>query len=487
MTDRANPFSIDPNAIATLARALRDAGYTGPNVSTLGHIGTPGWIPRVRDLLANAPPPFAALVRLFILNDPVPRNDLDDALTPPITASLSSLGLATPQDLSLRATVTLVPNGNLFIACDIITDQVGLSLPDDFVLGAGNASHILADLTIRRPTALAVDLGCGQGFHSILASRHASRLVGSDINPRALAFARLNAALNNVTADFRLGSLFEPLADLKGSIGLLTCNPPFVIAPSGATTSLHASLEADTLVERIIRDTPAFLADDTFATILAHWHHPDPKDFAARPREWLAPSGCDALLLHFQSLSPDAYFHDWIEGTTPDPAASRAAWNDLRARHSIAAVSFGAFVLRKRSTSGPRWIRAQHVTVAPRNGPASDQLLRLFTNQDRLASFAMPAQILDSRWRAVPARRFLTPPPGQQGNPALVHTQGLFLPVHCDENVAKSLDAFDGSRSTRAVLQDLHRRGLAPFEPAHPQSLNVVATLAAMGFLERAD
>ncbi|MGH9022524.1 MAG: hypothetical protein ACRDV9_05405 [Acidimicrobiia bacterium] len=48
---------------------------------------------------------------------------------------------------------------------------------------------------------------------AFLASRHSERVTATDVNPRALAFARFNATLNQVAnVDLVEGPWFEPVA-----------------------------------------------------------------------------------------------------------------------------------------------------------------------------------------------------------------------------------------------------------------------------------
>ena len=56
-------------------------------------------------------------------------------------------------------------------------------------------------------------------------------VVATDVNPRALAMARLTAELNELDIDVRDGSLFDPVAG--ETFDLIATNPPFVISPPG--------------------------------------------------------------------------------------------------------------------------------------------------------------------------------------------------------------------------------------------------------------
>ena len=76
----------------------------------------------------------------------------------------------------------------------VASDHSAARLREDHVLQIGPATRTLAALTVRRPVEAALDLGTGSGVQAFLAARHSERVVGVDLNPRALRVARLNAA-----------------------------------------------------------------------------------------------------------------------------------------------------------------------------------------------------------------------------------------------------------------------------------------------------
>ena len=59
---------------------------------------------------------------------------------------------------------------------------------------------------------------------------HSQHVVATDVNPRALAFTELNAALSGLdNVECRRGSLFEPVEGEQ--FDLIVCNAPFVVSP----------------------------------------------------------------------------------------------------------------------------------------------------------------------------------------------------------------------------------------------------------------
>jgi len=73
-----------------------------------------------------------------------------------------------------------------------------------------------------------LDIGTGSGVGAIVAafSRPAAQVCATDINPRALRFARINAAAAGVTIDAHHAPTLDPL---DGVFDVVTANPPYII------------------------------------------------------------------------------------------------------------------------------------------------------------------------------------------------------------------------------------------------------------------
>ena len=74
------------------------------------------------------------------------------------------------------------------------------------------------------------DIGCGTGVGGIAVARAGgvSQLVLADVNPQALAFARVNAELNGVQAEIRQSDVLQ---QLPGELDLVIANPPYLFDP----------------------------------------------------------------------------------------------------------------------------------------------------------------------------------------------------------------------------------------------------------------
>lgn len=75
-----------------------------------------------------------------------------------------------------------------------------------------------------------VDIGTGSGAAAIVAARACPKatVIGTDINPRALRLARINAAHAGVAVELIACAGLE---DVDGAIDLAMSNPPFMIDP----------------------------------------------------------------------------------------------------------------------------------------------------------------------------------------------------------------------------------------------------------------
>lgn len=122
----------------------------------------------------------------------------------------------------------------------------------------------------RQAPAVVVELCCGSGAVAMVLTAHApqSRVYAVDIQPEAVECARKNLPGATVLQ----GDMFSPLPqDLRGRVGLVIANAPYVPAGSLATlpreardhepaTTLDGGADGLDLVRRIISGAPQWLA-----------------------------------------------------------------------------------------------------------------------------------------------------------------------------------------------------------------------------------
>ncbi|TDC79398.1 DUF7059 domain-containing protein [Streptomyces hainanensis] len=362
---------------ARLREALLAASFTADGLAEL--LGTPahaalarGETVPARRALRGDEGPLATLVRLFLLQDAVPRARAAAAL--PATALDTALGdgWLAPDGDELRATVDARPYAgpegrHWWIVSDLgcaVGGAAGAAgRRPDVVLGVGGASATLAQLTVREPVGRALDLGTGSGVQALHAAQHAGHVTATDVNPRALRTAAATLALSGApAASFRQGSLFEPVDDEPG-FDLIVSNPPFVIAPptgddGTALTYREGGLGGDELCRRLVKQSAAHLTDGGWCQLLANWQHVSGEDWRERVAAWVPP-GCDAWIVQRERQDVTEYAELWLRDAGAhrgDPAAYAAAydaWLDEFAARRTEAVGFGWITLRHTGTTDP--------------------------------------------------------------------------------------------------------------------------------------
>ena len=405
-----------PSPFADRTRRLRDAlleaGFTADGLLEL--LGAPAYaalarnetVPALR--AARGAGPLETLVRLFLLQRPVASERARAAL--PFDDCLADGWIAGIAE-EVRATVDVRPYGgpdgeDWYIVSDLgcavggAAGAGGAAMAEadraQLVLGVGGASTTLAGITLRDPVDRALDLGTGSGIQALHAARHAARVTATDVNPRALRFARLTLALSGAReADLREGSLFDPVPEGE-RYDLIVSNPPFVISPAasgaagpdgGRLTYRDGGMAGDTLCRTLVQQSASRLADGGYCQLLANWQHVAGEDWRERVSAWVPP-GCDAWIVQREVQDVTQYAELWLRDagdhrTGPAEYAARYdAWLDEFEARKTKAVGFGWITLRKSGAERPT-VTAEE-WPHPVEQPLGDTIRSHFARQDFL-------------------------------------------------------------------------------------------------------
>lgn len=261
--------------------------------------------------LARAVHPSPALWRLLTQGETIRAADASGLIGAETLAAGVNAGLLVPFDvdgeLFLRATARVVaaalPGGErVWVACDLPWADIG----PDHVPGPGNASHtLIAALAATRAT-VAADVGTGCGFVALHLSKLAASVVATDVNPRALAFAELTAALNGRSWDLRQGSFLEPIGDMGAD--LVVANPPFALGTPDRPAAFRDG-SAD-LALTLARDLAGALPAGGTGQFLGNWpylHGSDPM-----PDIVAAAGDADCLVIERAAVDLPAYVDLWV-------------------------------------------------------------------------------------------------------------------------------------------------------------------------------
>ena len=504
---------------ARLREALLAADFSYAGVSSVlgasahAALGRNETVPGMRRTTGGGP--LETLTRLFLLQAPVPTAAAEAAL-PGLVDRMAAEGIlahgggqvAARLDVRPYATDGVPEQGGgsgggpgggsaLWVVSDLTPGLDGAPhrVDSDHVLGISSASTSLAQLTLRHPVERALDLGTGCGVQALHLAAHAGRVVATDVNPRALRIARLNAALNQAGAvEVRAGSFFEPVADER--FDLISTNPPFVISPATGERLVYrdSGLPGDQVVEHVVRTAPRHLAPGGWCQVLANWVVHEGRPWDERLAEWVDP-GCDAFVVQREVVDPAAYVELWLKDSGHHGAHEGVAeytrrydtWLSWFEEQGVEAIGFGWVNLRRRTATETRaavvdaldWPWEVEQPVAPAIAGWADGVALL----DRLAGDeALAAARLVVR---ADVRQETRGGPGAEDPEVVVLRQqtGLRRARRADTVEAALVGACDGELTLGQVLEALAvllERDAAALRTAY---LPVVRELVAEGFL----
>nr|WP_181806377.1 class I SAM-dependent methyltransferase [Streptomyces shenzhenensis] len=496
------PASDRPDVAARLRTALLGASFTADGLLDL--LGAPAYaalarsetVPALRATRGDTP--LETLVRLFLLQQPVPHARVADFL--PVGDLLDSGWLTAVGGDEVAATVDVRPYGgpdgeDWFIVSDLgcaVGGAGGIGRRhEEVVLGVGGASTTLAGITVRTPVAAALDLGTGSGIQALHAAQHATRVTATDLNPRALHITALTLALSGApAADLREGSLFEPVRDGE-TFDLIVSNPPFVISPGARLTYRDGGMSGDDLCRSLVQQAGERLAEGGFAQFLANWQHVAGEDWQDRVRSWV-PRGCDAWIVQREVQDVNQYAELWLRDSGDhrgDPAEYQArydAWLDEFEARKVKGVGFGWITLRKTGAAVPS------VTVEewphPIEQPLGETIRAHFDRLDYLRDHD-DADLLEARFRlAVEVVQEQVGLPGAEDPEHVVLRQhrGMRRATKVDTVGAGFAGVCDGTLSAGRILD-----AIAQLMGEDPVSLRdrtpaQIRLLVEQGFLEPA-
>ncbi len=351
---------------AALRGALLEAGYTYDGVAgllgPLAHsaLGRNETTPGLRATADGSP--LATLTRLWPLQAPVALAEAERAL-PGLVDRLCAEGVLERSVGEVAARLDCRPyaadDRDLWVVSDLTPGLDGAPnrVGAEHVLGISAASTSLAQLTVREPLARALDLGTGCGVQALHLAAHASSVTATDVNERALAMSRLNAALNEVDLDVRAGSFFEPVAGER--FDLVVTNPPFVISPGTGERLVYrdSGMPGDRVVEHIVRTAPRHLSENGWCQVLANWVIPRGGQWQERVSGWFDGSECDGWVVQREVADPAAYVELWLKDAGLHGGAHYRerydTWLAWFEENGVEGVGFGWLALRRTGRESP--------------------------------------------------------------------------------------------------------------------------------------
>lgn len=312
--------------------------------------------------------PLGALVRLFVLGDELPENEVAALLEGVDPQDAIAAGLLSPTPGGLRAELDLRPvdlgSGCRWVFSDVDGSMRRTVTRPDHVLGVGQASLSLLRITPSSPVGSLLDLGTGCGVQLLGAPAGTTELVGTDVTPRCLDLAAATLAVNGLDARLLRGPWFAPVDGRR--FDRIVSNPPFVVGtPEVGHSYRESGLALDGASRTVVAGAPEHLSPGGTAVLLCSWVESDGEDWRSRVAGWVPADGVEAWVLRRDTSDPELYVWTWLtdEGMDPrDEATARAAdrWLDHFADAGVTGVGFGYVYLRR--TVGPSSVLCEDLT-----------------------------------------------------------------------------------------------------------------------------
>jgi SAM-dependent methyltransferase len=387
----------------------------------------------------------------------------------------------------VEAGIKILPHRGLFISFDkpsiLLTDK-----KEEYVMGIGSSTLTLANITVRKECGNALDLGCGCGYHALLAASHSGRVYASDINERALKFARFNAALNGFdNIECVNGSLFEPFAGIK--FDLIVTNPPFVISPERRYIYRDGGMAGDELCRRIAGQAPEYLSDGGWLQMLCNWAEHEGKDWRETLSEWFAGSGCSAWVMRSESRAIEVYASTWIKHTEKDDNRNFAgrfeSWINYYKGLGIGTIGAGIISMKK-TQKQETWMKMDE---APEKmlGPCGRYVEQAFDAFDFLSAADDEALLRTKFQLSENARleRVCAPAPEGWADESinLTVSTGLKYSGSIDPVMSNMLILCDGTKTLAQLLEGVSSAAGVPAENLQQGFCNMIREMAAKGFL----
>jgi methylase of polypeptide subunit release factors len=219
--------------LAKLGRALRETGYSFITPTPATH----------RRVVARLEP-ARTLRDVFGWSRPF----LADVLAPSLLALLEKAGALEREGTFLRSTVRFSSLGPLLL----VHSAYPTAAPEAVFFGPDTYrfASFLAARTSRSVGSVA-DVGCGTGAGGLLLAARAASVQLLDVNEKALAFARANCELNDVSARVARSDVLTGVVE---PLDLVIANPPYLSDDAGRAYRDGGGILGTGLSVRIVRE-----------------------------------------------------------------------------------------------------------------------------------------------------------------------------------------------------------------------------------------
>lgn len=388
---RVFPTEVDRNQLARVREKLLAVRFIEAEVARrlgvadlgdLNILATPALISlrlAERDALDLA-------ILLFLLQAAIPREELIASFGEDVARALRRTGILRrgPTADTVVAHASLFPVGDILVLADHrhrFLPWQRRKRPRQPVMYLGADSYLLARAALPARSRSTLDLCAGSGVQALVRAKTSDRVLGIDVNPRAVRFARFSAALNGIAnASFVEGDLFEPVGN--DAFDAIVANPPFVPSPERRLLYRDGGASGVEVLKRVVAGLPARLSRGGTAQVVSHLPERQDEPFPNRVVRWLQGSRLSFMLHRFGNEEPADYVRAQVRRPFGDSFERYAArfrlWLENLAVQKIVRVSAGLLSFRWHDAPGPAWYQDDLVPPprAPFGGELQDLLRR---------------------------------------------------------------------------------------------------------------
>jgi SAM-dependent methyltransferase len=481
------PLSADSSR--KLRAFFDEAGYNEPSLRKyLGAAELPSRRLRNQSRLldrTSAATKLNVLLRWFWLWHPPTETQTADLIPPEFLSLLLESGLIEARGDSFTSAAMLLPIDTFLVASD--HPQAIENKQTEMVLWPNPTSKFLGRFAVRRHSSATLDLGTGSGILSLSAAEYSDVVVATDLNERAVDFARFNASLNGVeNIKVLAGDCFAPVADRK--FDLILSNPPFFITPQTHYLFCENQMELDGLCRRLVKEAPQHLNEGGYMEMLCEWAQIKGESWEDRVAEWLANTGCDAWVMKGLTQDPEEYAQHRIRETSEDTSLDSVNYDgymNYYRQRGVEAIHDGLIVMRRRT--GKYWVRIEEVPKTP-SGDLGQMIQSTFAAHDLLLENEADEKLLALRLLLGPHVRLEQICNQAEGH---WHAESLTLrlisgfpfQMTVQPLVAEFLVTCDGSRTAEQAIQDFATTARAPLDTVRTESLAMIRRLIERGFI----
>ena len=280
-------MDVASEALLELGRVLRARGYRFVSV-------TPSTHARVR---ARAKPDSrgASLRDVFGWSLPFAAEDLPA----PVLELMQAADVCEPCGDNLRSQVRFSTLGErLFVHSRYPTlDARSVFFgPDSYRFAA------VLDRWLDEDHGRLVDVGCGTGVGGIVASRCAREVILADVNPEALRFATINAALAGERVVCRQSDVLD---QVEGPVDAVVANPPYLRDDRGRVYRDGGGRLGEGLSVRIVEDALERLSPGGTLVLYTGTAFVDGIDVLHRALDPVLTERCRQV--HYEEIDPDVF------------------------------------------------------------------------------------------------------------------------------------------------------------------------------------